>query len=39
MDLQPDPHEERRSRAAAAAGIVALALERDLPHMALAAAR
>ena len=39
MDLQPDLREDRWSRAAAAAGIVALALERNLPHMALAAAR
>jgi hypothetical protein len=39
MDPQPDRHEERRSRAGAAAEIVALALERDLPHLALAAAR
>ena len=39
MDMQSDPHEERWSRAVAAAEIVALALERDLPHMGLAAAR
>ena len=39
MDLEPDLHEERWSRAVAAAEIVALALERDLPHMGLAAAR
>ena len=39
MDLEPDLHEEWWSRAVAAAEIVALALERNLPHMALAAAR
>ena len=39
MDLPSDPHEHWRSRAMAAAEIVALALERNLPHMALAAAR
>jgi hypothetical protein len=39
MDLQPDLHEDRRSRVVAAAEITAFALERDLPHMALGAAR
>jgi hypothetical protein len=39
MDLEPDLHEERWRRAVAAAEIVSLALERNLPHMALAAAR
>ncbi len=39
MDLPSDPHEHWRSRAMAAAEIVALALERNLPHMALAAAQ
>ena len=39
MDLQSDLHEERWSRAVAAAQLVGLALERDLPHMALAATR
>lgn len=39
MDLEPNLHEERWSRAVAAAQLVALALERDLPHMALAATR
>ncbi len=39
MDLQPELREDRRSRAMAATEIVALALERNLPHMALAAAR
>ena len=39
MDLQPELREDRRSRAMAATEILALALERNLPHMALAAAR
>jgi len=39
MSLNPEPHEDRRDRAVAAADIVALALERDLLHMALPAAR
>ena len=39
MDLQPDLHEDRRSRVATAAELVGFALERDLPHMALGAAR
>ena len=39
MDLRPELREDRRSRAMAATEIVALALERNLPHMALAAAR
>ena len=39
MDLEPDLHGERWGRAVAAAEIVGLALERNLPHMALAAAR
>lgn len=39
MGLRPEPHEDRWSRAMAATEIIALALERNLPHMALAAAR
>ena len=39
MELEPDLHEERWGRAVATAEIVGLALERNLPHMALAAAR
>lgn len=39
MDAEPDLNEERRCRAAAAADIMVLALERNLPHMALPAAR
>ncbi len=39
MDPQVDLHEDRRSRAAAAAEIVASTLERGVPHLALAAAR
>jgi hypothetical protein len=39
MDMQSDLHDERWSRAVAAAQLVGLALERDLPHMALAATR
>jgi hypothetical protein len=39
MDLRPELREDRRSRAMAATEILALALERNLPHMALAAAR
>ena len=34
-----DLHEDRRCRTLAAAEMIALALERDLPHLALAAAR
>jgi hypothetical protein len=39
MELKLDLLEDRRSRAMAAAEITGLALERDLPHMALGAAR
>ena len=39
MDLRPELREDRRSRAMAATEILALALERNLQHMALAAAR
>ena len=39
MEPHPDILEHQRSRVAAAAEITAFALERDLPHMALDAAR
>ena len=39
MKLDLDRDEDQRSRAVAAAAITAFALERDLPHMALGAAR
>jgi hypothetical protein len=39
VESNPDMLEDQRSRAVAAAEIAAFALERDLPHMALGAAR
>ena len=39
MELSLDMLEDRQSRVVAAAEIVSFALERDLPHMALGAAR
>ena len=39
MELNPDMLEDRRGRVAAATEIVASALERGLPHLALGAAR
>ncbi len=39
MDLRPELRGDQRSRAMAATEILALALERNLPHMAPAAAR
>ena len=39
METTLHPDEDRRGRAMAAAEITGLALERDLPHMALGAAR
>lgn len=39
MDLNADMLDDRQGRVAAAAEITAFALERDLPHMALGAAR
>jgi hypothetical protein len=39
VESNPDMLEDQRSRAVAAADIAAFALERDLPHMALGAAR
>ncbi len=39
METDPDMLEDQRNRAVAAAEITACTLERDLPHMALGAAR